>query len=73
MGYDFQVEYTKGSENVSVYTLSHHYETKPIEGSLLALTKLLPHWLEATKDEVATKPTFQLLYSRIQYREAIGP
>ena len=65
MGYDFQVEYKKCGENVVANALFRPFGIEPFGGSLFALTQLLPHWLEAIKDEVTNQPFLQILYSRI--------
>lgn len=73
MGYDFHVEYKKGGENVVADALSRRDETEQKAGLLMALTQMLPHWLDAIKEEVATNSTLQALLARIQQGEAVGP
>lgn len=61
MGYDFKVEYKRGGENILVDALSRRHEGKENYGSLYAFTQLIPHWLEAIKEEVAANTTLQAL------------
>lgn len=49
MGYNFQVEYKRGGQNIVAYALSCRHEVEYSEGSLFALTQLLPHWLNSRR------------------------
>jgi hypothetical protein len=42
-GYDYEIIYKKGKENVVVDALSHKYED---EGSLFSLSFIVPNWLQ---------------------------
>jgi hypothetical protein len=42
LGYDYEIIYKKGKDNVISDSLSHQYEDK---GSLLALSTPIPDWL----------------------------
>lgn len=57
MSYDFLAEYKKGGENMVADALSRQLDMEPSNGSLFSLTQLLPHWLEAIKDEMTNQPS----------------
>ncbi|KAL5820767.1 hypothetical protein ACOSQ3_022649 [Xanthoceras sorbifolium] len=73
MGYDFQVEYKRGGENIVADALSRRFEMESDKGSLLAVTHVLPHWIESIQDEVKNDPQQQALSAWIHQGEAIGP
>ena len=50
MGYDFQVEYRKGAENVVANTLSRKEE----KAKLAAISTPVPRWLDTIKEKVLT-------------------
>jgi hypothetical protein len=47
-GYDYEIIYKNGKENVVVDTLSHKYED---EGSLFPLSFIVPYWLQVSHQE----------------------
>jgi hypothetical protein len=47
-GYDYEIIYWKGKENVVVDALSQKYED---EGSLFSLSFIVPNWLQAIRQE----------------------
>jgi hypothetical protein len=47
-GYDYEIIYKKGKDNVVVYALSRKYED---EGSLFSLSFILPYWLQDVHQE----------------------
>ena len=69
LGYDFSIEYKKGVENTIADALSRRAEY----GELVAISHLIPHWLEPIQEEVAFKPQLQELVKKIEEDEAIGP
>ncbi|KAI9160053.1 hypothetical protein LWI28_004616 [Acer negundo] len=73
MGYDFHVEYKKGCDNIMVDALSRRHDIETTGGPSFGLSQLVPHWLEAIKDEVAIDYTLQVLQEKIQQGEALGP
>lgn len=68
MGYDFTIEYKKGSENSAADALSRRSE-----GVVLAISMPTPHWVEPIQEEVKNDATLQTLLQNIQKGEAIGP
>lgn len=54
LGYDYEIIYKKGKDNVVVDALSHQYED---EGSLLTLLALIPDWLEEAHQEWLQDPS----------------
>jgi hypothetical protein len=45
-GYDYEITYKKGKDNVVVDALSRKYEE---EGSLFSLSFIVPDWLQAVR------------------------
>lgn len=43
LGYDYEIIYKKGKDNVVVHVLSSQYED---EGSMLALPAPIPSWID---------------------------
>lgn len=68
MGYDFTIEYKKGSENSAADALSRRSD-----GDMLAISMPTPHWVEPIQEEVKNDATLQTLLQNIQTGEAIGP
>jgi hypothetical protein len=54
LGYDYEIIYKKGKDNVVVDVLSRQYED---EGSLFALSLPVPNWIEEVRQEWLTHPT----------------
>ena len=73
MGYDIKVKYKKGGEHVVVCVLSRRYETKQLKDHYLLWHNCYHICIEARKNEVATKPNLQALYSKIQQGKTIEP
>uniref|UniRef100_A0A2N9FZ49 Chromo domain-containing protein n=1 Tax=Fagus sylvatica TaxID=28930 RepID=A0A2N9FZ49_FAGSY len=57
MGYDFVIEYKRGSENLVVDTLSRREDM----GELKAISQPVTRWIEPIKEEVQTIPELQRL------------
>jgi hypothetical protein len=68
MGYDFTIEYKKGQDNRAANALSRH-----TEGTLMALSQPIPHWIEPIQSEVQQDPVLQALEEKIRKDEAVGP
>ena len=52
-GYDYEIIYKKGKENVVVDALSRKYED---EGYLFSLSFIVPDWLQAMREEWIQDP-----------------
>jgi hypothetical protein len=61
MGYDFVIEYKKGHDNRVADALS-----RQPEGALLALSSLVPSWIEPIQQEVRNEPDLIKLSEKIQ-------
>jgi hypothetical protein len=57
-GYDYEIIYKKGKDNVVEYALSRKYED---EGSLFSLSFIVPDWLQAVHQEWLHDPKISLL------------
>jgi hypothetical protein len=62
-GYDYEIIYKKGKDNVVVDALSQKYEDK---GSLFSLSFILPDWLQAVRQEWLQDPTSSHLIQLLQ-------
>jgi hypothetical protein len=47
-GYDYEIIYKKGKDNVVAYALSQKYKD---EGSLFSLSFIIPDWLQVVRKE----------------------
>lgn len=72
MGFDFKIEYKKGRENWVADALSWKYEDAE-ESQLLALTVIIPNWLEAIREEHHANSVTQQIMQRVKEDEAVGP
>ena len=63
MGYDYEIIYKKGKENVVVDALSQKYED---EGFLLYLSAPIPDWLNQARQEWLQDPSTTQLIHKIQ-------
>jgi hypothetical protein len=68
MGYDFTIEYKQGHDNRVADALSRQEE-----GTLMALSAPIPHWIEPIQQEVLHDPDLQALAARIQQNKEVGP
>jgi hypothetical protein len=68
-GYDYEIIYKKGKENVVVYALSHKYEG---EGSFFYLSFIVPEWLQTILQEWLQDPKSLQLIQKLQ-SSALAP
>jgi len=54
VGYDYEIIYKKGKDNVVTYALSRQYED---EGSIFSLSLPIPNWIYEIWCEWLTHPT----------------
>jgi hypothetical protein len=57
-GYDYEIIYKKGKENVVLDALSRKYEE---EGSLFSLSSIVADWLQVVRQELSQDPKLSLL------------
>jgi hypothetical protein len=62
-GYDYEIIYKKGKENVVLDSLSHKYED---EGPLFSLSFIVPDWLQAVRQEWLQDPKSLQLIQQLQ-------
>jgi hypothetical protein len=62
-GYDYEIIYKKGKENVVADVLSHKYED---EGSLFSLSFIVPDWLQVVRQEWLQDPKSSQLIQQLQ-------
>uniref|UniRef100_A0A2N9HAC2 Integrase catalytic domain-containing protein n=1 Tax=Fagus sylvatica TaxID=28930 RepID=A0A2N9HAC2_FAGSY len=72
MGFDFSIEYKRGSENKVADALSRRTEG-PNEEQLMAFSSPVPHWVDAIQEEQQVRSQLQQLIQRVQSGEAVGP
>jgi hypothetical protein len=68
VGYDFVIEYKKGSENSAADALS-----RQMEGTLMAISQPVPQWIEPIQHEIRSDPHLQELLEKIQAGDIQGP
>jgi hypothetical protein len=69
-GYDYEVIYNKGKDNVVVDALSRKYED---EGSLFSLSFILPDWLKAVHQEWLHDPKSSHLIQKLLSNSLVSP
>jgi hypothetical protein len=62
-GYDYEIIYRKGKDNVMADALSQKYED---EGSLFSLSFIVPNWLQAVRQEWLQDPKSLHLIQQLQ-------
>ena len=72
MGFDFEIEYKRG-DNVVANALSRRHEAEKFDGSLLAFSQSIPHWVDAIKEALELDFAVKELIENIQQNEALGP
>ena len=68
MGYDFQVKYRKGAENL----VADAFSRKEEKAEFVAISTPVPRWLDTIKEEVLTNSKLQHLVKLVQEREVVG-
>jgi hypothetical protein len=69
-GYDYEIIYKKGKDNVVVDALSRKYED---EGSLFSLSFIVPDWLQAVHQEWLQDPKSSHLIQQLQNKAQAPP
>jgi hypothetical protein len=69
-GYDYEIIYKKGKDNVVVDALSQKYED---EGSLFSLSFIVPDWLQAIRQEWLQDPKSSQLIQQLQSNAPASP
>jgi hypothetical protein len=69
-GYDYEIIYKKGKENVVVDALSQKYE---YDGSLFSLSFIVPYWLQSVHQEWLHDPKSLHLIQQLQSNASASP
>jgi hypothetical protein len=69
-GYDYEIIYKKGKDNVVVDALSQKYED---DGSLFSLSFIVPDWLQAVRQEWLHDPKSSQLIQQLQSNAPASP
>jgi hypothetical protein len=69
-GYDYEIIYKKGKDNVVADALSHKYED---EGSIFSLSFIIPYWLQAIRQEWIQDPKRYHLIQQLQSNDPASP
>jgi hypothetical protein len=69
-GYDYEIIYKKGKDNVVADALSQKYEE---EGSLFSLSFIVPDWLQAVRQEWLQDPKSSHLIQQLQTNASAPP
>jgi hypothetical protein len=69
-GYDYEIIYKKGKENVVADALSQKYED---EGSLFSLSFIVLDWLQAIRQEWLHDPKSSHLIQQLQSNSLVSP
>jgi hypothetical protein len=69
-GYDYEIIYKKGKDNVVVDALSQKYED---EGSLFSLSFIVPDWLQVVRQEWLHDPKSLHLIQQLQSNSPVSP
>jgi len=69
-GYDYEIIYKKGKDNVVADALSRKYED---EGSLFSLSFIVPNWLQVVRQEWLQDPKSSQLIQQLQSNVAASP
>jgi hypothetical protein len=68
-GYDYEIIYKKGKENVMVNALSQKYEEYR---SLFSLSFIVPDWLQVVREEWLQDPKISSLLHQLQHNSSIS-
>jgi hypothetical protein len=69
-GYDYEIIYKKGKDNVVVNALSRKYED---EGSIFCLSFIVPYWLQFVRHEWLHDPKSLHLIQKLQSNFPVSP
>ncbi|KAL9443804.1 hypothetical protein AB3S75_017059 [Citrus x aurantiifolia] len=73
MGFDFIVEYKRRKDNIVADALSRTDKKEEVSRENHDISKLLPNWVEAVKEEIQSKISLRELLQRVKNGEVIGP
>jgi hypothetical protein len=68
-GYDYEIIYKKGNDNVVFDSLYQKYED---EGSLFSLSFIVPYWVQAIRQEWLQDPKISHLIQRLQVNSQVS-
>jgi hypothetical protein len=69
-GYDYEIIYKKGKENLLVDSLSRKYEE---EVSLFSLSSIVPNWLQVIRKERMQDPKLYRLIQKWEHHSRASP
>jgi hypothetical protein len=68
-GYNYEIIYKKGKENVVVDALSPKYEE---DRFLFSLSFIVPYWLQAVRQEWLQDPKISILLHQLQHNFSVS-
>jgi hypothetical protein len=69
-GYDYEIIYKKGKDNVVVDALSRKYED---EGSIFSLSFVVPDWIPVVRQEWLHDPKILHLIQQLRANSPVSP
>jgi hypothetical protein len=69
-GYDYEIIYKKGKDNVVAYALSQKYED---EGSIFSFSFIVPDCLQVVREESIHDPKISHLIQQLQSYSSVSP
>jgi hypothetical protein len=69
-GYDYEIIYKKGKENVVANSFSRKYEE---DGSLFSLSFIVPDWLQVVHQEWLQDPKISSMIHQLQHNSSVSP
>jgi hypothetical protein len=68
-GYDYEIIYKKGKENVVVDAISRKYEE---DGSLFSFSFIVPEWIQGVHQEWLQNPKISILLQQLQHNFSVS-